>query len=1128
MNHSFMNTQRNIFFAAIVSAFASIFLSACQDRFDSRDIDAVYGDRRVSLEFSADAFLPVLRSALPQDEERRIDNLYVWIFDEDGGTSATPVFSKVYLKSDLMAAANSRKTKYTEADEEVPSAKGLLEEGIKLPVGKCVVYMVANLPGGNYYKVGNSALSGDVSTLTPGDLDGLIASLDILTKDRDNGFLLMSAKEVKEITPSTTRVDVRLKRLDARVDFSIGLSNEAKGRGDTFTARSYSVHNIPNRAYLFERPINPDAPGVTWDASAPSEEGHYFVSNERPLDFLDKDTNRSLATFYMPESRKPFKGSVKGVSEDSAAQYRARAKQNKEELPSETNPYLKNTNFKYAPDRATYIEVKGEYRSMLSDGTSRTADVTYRVLLGDFKKDMDDYNTLRDHWYTYLITVNGVDDILVEVDSNKSTGEQEPAPDNDGLVYDSDNEFQLDSHYEQRTFGLRKGDLGLDAQGNVESIAFYVSTPFQAPRIVFYSKNELQELATQGFKVSEDKWTDNDWLRFFIHNEDNTNPDLNTSVYYTDMTEDDLLTVEQLLYRLSQSTTPSGRPFKADDEIKITVFVNENYYESVPSYEGNNPKDKDLWKRFVNTPDRKFMLLVPENNRSPYSPDGQSAQFRSVVTLSQYPIRTVFQSDAGGKVRIWGVESVDETPNLDFAYLSSSEPLSRWTVFFSNGFSNTWTLLGEKAVFKPNDEIDLTNFYGVKKPYNLNFWTLATLVTGDGVRLNPEKTQGSVMPVKNFNYAMFAPFSRNRDENHDGRMQRREMRWFIPSPAEAALFSFGQQIFPTQIQIHARGAYYPTILFTSRAYRASTNLNLNANNPFIITTGTSSNTYLYDYEKYYGVPGASSGERTPFSHTRLIRDLGILDEFSDTDPRYKADQGHYIDGDLNKELPRTVNIVFDASNYRFMRADNLNPLMLRKARATSELPMHDQTSSVNKLYEKGFEVATGYAREYGADYRDGDREDARKFYNAKVTLKQKTPSWQKLQHDINSGFSPCATYWQYSDVPGNKDYDKGTWRVPNQAEMLMMMVNLFDWHSAELEKNYNGSVKFPMTWAPSKYNLGTRTGYGHQGGTATLPFAYGYEMHVEGYLRMVGTTWDISRWVDDTEDMYVRCVRDLK
>lgn len=1124
IDESFMNTQRNIFFAAIVSAFASIFLSACQDRFDSRDIDDNHGDSRVSLGFAADDYLPVLRSALPKEEERRIDNLYVWIFDEEGGTSAKPVFSKVYKKSDLMSAAGRRKDKYSEADGEVPSAKGLLEEGIKLPVGNCVVYMVANVPGGNYYKVGNSAFSGDVSNLTAQDLDGLIAALSPTTKDRDNGFLLMSAKEVKEITPSTTRVDVRLKRVDARVDFSIGLSQTAKRRGDTFTARSYSVHNIPNRAYLFERPINPDSHSVTWDASAPSESTHYFDSKERTLDFLDKDTDRSLATFYMPESRKPCKSSVKDVSHDFDEQYRARAKQNKEELSSDTNPYLKNTNFQYAPDRATYIEVKGEYRTKLSDGTTRTADVTYRVLLGDFIRDIDDYNTLRDYQYNYIITVNGVDDVLVEVESNKLTGEQEPAPDNDGFVYDSKNEFQLDSHYEQRTFLLRKGDLGLDAQGNVKSIAFYISTPFQAPRIVFYSKDELQKLALQGFKVSEDKWTDNDWLRFFIHDENDINPF--TSVYYTDMTDNDLLTVEGLMYRLSLNVKQSGRRYNPDDLIKITVFVNENYYESVPSYKGNNPKDKDLWKRFVNTPDRKFMLLVPEHSASPYSPDGQSAHFESVLTLSQYPIRTVFQSDAGGVVRVWGVESVDETPNLDFTYLATSEPLSRLNKFFSNGFANTWNLLPIEATdAKPYERTDMDDFYQVTPEYRL--WKTYTLVDDKGVRLNPNKRKPIDFKSKNFNYAMFAPFSRNRDENHDDRMQRKEMKWFNPSPAEAVLFFMTQRTLPSKIQFLSTPTE-PTVLFTNRGYRGSDNRALYMNNPFVIVSGTSSQNYLGDFNKQYNIGGGSPGERTKYSHNRLVRDLGILDEYPSGNPLYKQDQGHYTNNDLQTELPRTMNVVLDKDHYRFMRADHITPLALRKVRAIGELPMHSQYSSINSIYVKGFEVATYPAREYGADYRDGKRDDARKFYDAN---KRKAPidnNWQKLQRDINSGFSPCATYWQYSDYPGDKNYDKGTWRVPNMAEMQMMMVNLFDWDSREITKIYGKEIAYPWGSPGAFYNVGTRTGDDRLPGNSTMGVSYsnGYSMHVEGYLRMVGTS-DIDRWIKVNQVLYVRCVRDL-
>lgn len=1119
-----MTTPKYIFLATVS---ALTILTACNDSFDSRGVNDSYGDRNVALEFSAGDFTPSLRGALDESAEKEIDNLYVWIYNNADGDRALPVFTKLYGSDDLIVANDKRKTKYGESDEETPSAQGLLEEGIKLPVGQYTVYMVANVPGGNYYsfngmenpfidmQVGEGIAGGYLKS----DFEAVFGTLEEDGVSRNNGLLLMSAKETVSVTPSTKRIDVRLKRVEARIDFSIGLSEEAKGRGDTFIAYGYTIHNVPRSVYVFERPVDSSRSGK-WDAPGyDSPEGSFDV-NFFALDSLDTRSNRYVASFYMPESRQPYREDINAKLPQATPteRYRARAKQTKTELPDNngSNPYLSNGEFVYAPRYAPYIEITGEYRQQLESGLIRTSAVTYRVLLGDAGNDVNDYSTCRDYLYTYRITINGVDDIIAEVNSNKETGENEPAPDNDGLVVDNNNVFQLDSHYEQRTFLIERSALELGADDNLLGLGYYISTPFQSPKLVTYTTSELQDLATSGTPAG--KVTDNGWLRFYIHpSSDNTNP--YSGVYYTNMTETDLLTVEQLLYRLSLPASHVDSPW-ASSRVKITVFVDENYYERDPSVPNSLP-DKDLWKKFVNTPDRKFALLVPEKNKNPFSPDGQSQYLRSLLTLSQYSIKTVFINDAEGRVRIWGVESVDETQNLTFmGFKLMSSAVIKDNMYMSNGFANTWNLLYNGGGI--NDSNELSDYYSTISKRSSSMWTRQTTVHKGYVYLTSDDEANTVLD-EGYQYAMFSPMTRNRDNNRDNKVQRSEMKWYLPSPAEAILFYATQFYFPEYYRYdRSAGEEKTPIILTNRKWQGFDNLVDYPSDPFIIHAKTGSSNYLIEYNSQYY--GSSTKDKSEYTTCRLIRDLGVLDD--------GTDMGHYTDDDLKKELVRTANVAPTINDYRIIRVDHIDPKFLRKERATGELPWHDQRSSVNSIYYKGFEVATHMARPYGADYHDGKRNDKGKFanYDPQNDHDKNLSNWLNLQYDITFGKSPCATYWEYSDDPKSPNYDVGTWRVPNQAEMQMMAVNLYDWDEKEARETYGkeffnhyGDV-FGNT---GYYSLGTRTACSFKEGLSWYPNTYGYALRSHGYVRLVGTSYDIEDWIHLDNDMYVRCVRDL-
>ena len=58
---------------------------------------------------------------------------------------------------------------------------------------------------------------------------------------------------------------------------------------------------------------------------------------------------------------------------------------------------------------------------------------------------VNDYNSLRNHFYTYTVTINSVEDIIVEVES--TTGE-EPSPGSEGDVVVAERIKRFDAHNE--------------------------------------------------------------------------------------------------------------------------------------------------------------------------------------------------------------------------------------------------------------------------------------------------------------------------------------------------------------------------------------------------------------------------------------------------------------------------------------------------------------------------------------------------------------------------------------------------------------------------------------------------------------------------------------------------------
>ena len=976
---------------------------------------------------------------------------------------------------------------------DAPTSMGLLKN-ISLTTGKKTLFLLANYKSDadGLFHVEPEVLNG-ISKYS--DLEKVRAAMTVHTLFRPNGNLLMSLTQTVTVSTATKQIEVSLKRSEAKI--TLNLQTIA---GLTFEPGTYRLGNVPGSTFIAEHAKGTDQT-ASWDADGVDKKS-YWVSEYFQF---EGDADNITTSFYMPENRKIAKKAISPASPGYNAErkgYDLRQKLLKSPVTGATDkPNLQNGETEYAPDLAPYIEFTGELRQNLATGdtpTERFGRVTYRIYLGYTAENdpANDYDIERNVHYTYNVTIKGMNDLVVEAKSDKAK-EEEPAPGVEGLVYDAHRSFNFDCHYEQGLMRFKKDELAIfNPDGTLKDdamISFAIRTPF-CDKIISYTKAELEQLKNNNYIPSKEKKADTNWLKFYIHPStlaDNGNEDMQ---YFSD-TGANLLSLEQFLYRLMNE--PDYVFNAASGLCKVTVYANEYFYEQNPMQE-NAPKDKNLWKTFANSPDRTFDLLV--NTSHEISPDGQSRYHQAIVTIRQMSIKTVFVNSPDG-MRVWGVENVNETPDLDWSVRGPGEADAFYNKYYSNGWANTWSLMSRRT--GGLDETDNIMPDPMLRGKEKTLWQVMTKVNNAKLTLSKDHTN-LAMKYYHATYACFTPFLRNRDNNRDGQMQANEMQWYIPSICEANMLYVAERVLPLKSRLvgHAPSDN-ATALFTSRAFMGSTNLTLNSPNAIIFVEESHSMTPLYnfDYQKT-----ASPGERTPFSDVRLIRDLGILETSED-----------HLD-EIGKELSKTLINKWTEHEYLIFRADNLPANTTRASRAIYELPAHNETSQINTIYHKGFEVA-----QYIANTIDKPKD----LKNPNRSSEYYYETWTTLMSDIEKGNSPCAYYYQKPDKS-----DLGTWRLPNEAELMIMAGSLFDWDDREKPKVYDFGGNLSSLNMKDGQVIHSRTGFSKRDMNGGRSFSAGYQMYFDGYLRFVTTVdtqWggDKDRLVNDKKG-YVRCVRDLE
>ena len=754
----------------------ALILIGCQDEIlfhSNRPIEEGI-PTRVSLGYVSQESIILTRTEQTSEYENRIENIYLFVFNSAGqrqpllqNMEGTPRASNLFTFND-----------------------GLNPEGDNLSNGKGTLdFVCSSLQGASIVAIANITTNstGTAYNVTSAQLDEIndLNTLKqfVMTMNSQSvyrGALFMMTGYAEDNESGSTSIDIvgneqgeelnytiQLKRTDAKVKFIVKTDppSEKNWRNFSFLPKEWTVKRVPLQSYILE--------AETGDYE--SDDAIYFNTSATAFEEITPNaTDANLYdggsfVFYMPENKKTPLHPVSDYAQRDAWDTGKGLDDNG------------NRTFANANANSTYVEMTGTLSYVDNDNMLVNADVRFIIHLGYMTsyKDKDgqtinvplnpnDYDTKRNSFYTYNVTIRGVNDIIVEV-TNGTDGR--PGYEGD-VVYSTTDIFEFDSHYDRRLIKLNKKAIGTDMKWSV-------NTPFS---------RGIHD-ATDDDKNIEESMRDYRWVKFAInydYNVDNehlvkypgdqnyndpfpmdeSNNNL-SSPYFSSRgdgynaernTQDArLLDVNQLIRRLQKEAANENSSIFFTDEtdretkVAITVFVDEHLYFNHPLTnepgeevdKQGNPTYRSLWKLTTDKEDRQLHIIA---QGSQMSPDGNSSVVNSTFTFKQRPISTIFNVDKKELQTAWGLESVMETGRMQCGLDNRNIQIETDS---RNGRLNTLNI-----ILGPNHT-------------NTLHWT-DVLNTDDHYALN-----------SNYNNALYACMLRNRDLNGDNIIQANEIRWYL-------------------------------------------------------------------------------------------------------------------------------------------------------------------------------------------------------------------------------------------------------------------------------------------------------------------------------------------------------------
>lgn len=784
-----LSYMRNIYkYLVSAVAIAAVGLASCITDDGIDNVRFVEGrPAQVELTFAVENDVDITTRAA-QDEmyEHLVQNIYVFVFNGNQRVIPTKSFFDSEVQGEITNYENKGVGRYTGQSHGTVTFGALSGSGLKV----CAIANV-NISNTNVTRADiGEGTSVDLKTLdgikTYSELQEMSIRLTSGNIERTASFMMTGEATVNLQAEGTTNVTIPLKRADSKITFNVTAQAPANSGYEEFTfiPNSFRVVNAPLKSYILPR-VTEGGTILNADMDATKQaEDFYSVPENSARKFEVVGNNSGSFTFYMYENLKKPKALI---SNNTIAGYALREKENKDEDG-------RNTSYIYAPDNATYVVITGElsysfeedYTDPLSGTQSKItkwlmADVEYVVHLGHSGvANVDDYSTLRNHHYTYNVTITGVNDLIVEVDSdndpNTADQDNEQRPGAEGeIVMSAQRVINVDGHYDRANIQLTDTEA--------KELHFAVNTPWESG------------YDTNGFNVAHSSTVqDYKWVKFLINAEVGQNQTANTFAPYPgDQCYDGgktatgtaaqstaynrtvtLRDIRQLSNYLRVDKNREAA-MNSDGKIYITVFIDEYLYFYDPSadpmstpastnYKGVTNADAAgllLWKKSVNQPDR--MLHIVKAGEMKYSDDYETSISRSVVTIKQRSIQTFYNVNSQSLTSAWGTETINETPRMT--------PSNNRTI--------------------PNNAV------------NNNDYVRAQKLTSNGTP-NWSAVISSTQQYgfgTNYNDPIYACAMRNRDFNGDGKINQQEVQWYLTSLNQMGDLWVGEPCMPSYARL---------------------------------------------------------------------------------------------------------------------------------------------------------------------------------------------------------------------------------------------------------------------------------------------------------------------------------------
>lgn len=905
-------------------------LAGCADEKIPVGNSAQEGD--ITLDVSLDDFgLSTMGSRALASDETSVKSITIWVFDKDG---------KLLVNQDLTPGNYGTVAAGADGSNTVGGiirARYVLQRseyakytGTPFPLK---FYAIANYKGndnvGWTFRTNSKTTPTNVanlpSNLTVNDFetmkleremnlvgDGSIAArLKNDITQRPDAYLLMTAGGT--IVDATKRkINFDMKRVDTRLDVVV-----KAGTGVTLDLKKYRLNNLPVGIKPFVTESTSSTVGtdyVKYGAGTDAEDLGWQSFEDRWTSGEDK-----VLTLYMPENKQTAKQTITDALAKADLnisgtptywqKYKLRSRQNKNtdgtNLPT----------FKYAPDNGTYFEFVANvtHNNGATSSTDFTEDARFRVFLGasvamdaDYTTaNVNDYNAERNVHYTYTITVNGLNDVIVEVE--RHTPSKKPDAENntaiDAAVTRAYGLVQLDSHFDQKLLVLNYNDMA--SRLYQEDTGWIFDQPGRGMGFVF--SDPYGEVVN----VDDTKLKDTErynWVKFYVHpgtliGKRGFRMNIDDQYMRENGIDAQLMTPHQLMNYI-RDALKDIKEKGGTDEVKkkwgcdpstgdfvISTVVNEYYYTKAPdgvpapsinymdmknwvrrsiTLDDQDKWDRNGWRTFVNQPDRTLGIYFKGYPRQK-SKDQASSYLEAEVVVRQRSINALYDfENLPLNYYGFGYESTDDdewrdnpdaAPNSDqqrmaqcHEYIKSESDIKE----YANN-QNGYDIFDGETLYRrllPGGDWFINQRWKDFIPVFPNLYETDT---------NPEDHKGwayqfiDYKPRKGF--AGYTALSRNRDVNRDGYIQASEVKWYIPSLPQMEAIGLAQRALPVTQRLKTDNVAYYLTSTSNRLYDGGYG-ELLVYNPLWNTTHRQ--TIPTANRGIYGWPNANDGSDVPF------------------------------------------------------------------------------------------------------------------------------------------------------------------------------------------------------------------------------------------------------------------------